>query len=198
MDAIRNVLEIIRDRLNQSLQNLDPRPDEWVALTNLVQHDGKTNERADNKVVMSVYNIVNETIVSTYTAAQPGPGGFAMMPPPLYVDLYLTFMANFGGGVYAEGLAAISRVVSFFQRNPWLTHENAPDLDPTVDKITLEFASLTPADVNYVMGMMGARYLPSVFYKLRLIPFSGQAMQARTYPARGIDSTGSPMEGRTS
>jgi hypothetical protein len=94
-------------------------------------------------------------------------------------------MANFSGRNYSDGLAAISRLIAYFQQMPWFNQANAPDLDPEIDKITMEFANLTPSEVNYVVGMLGVNYLPSVFYKLRMLPFASTAMQARTYPARG-------------
>jgi hypothetical protein len=194
MDAILNVLEVISQYCNEYLQNLDRRPDDWVALTNIVDHQGRINEATRDKVVMSLYNITHETVVSTYTAAQPGIGGYAIVQPPLYIDLHIVLLANFIERSYRDGLAAISRTISFFQQNPTFTHANAPDLGPTVDKIVLEFTSLGPVDVNYVMGMLGTKYLPCVFYKLRLIPFASPAMTARSYPARGQTTASSPDE----
>ncbi len=191
MDSIRNVLEAIRKLANEYLQNLDKRADDWVVLANIADHKGHINDRTNDKIVMSLYNITHETVVSTYVAAQPGVGGgYAVVAPPLYIDLHLIFMANFVEQNYADGLTAISRTISYFQQNPCFTHDTAPQLDPDVDKITLEFTSLDPVEINYVMGMLGTRYLPSVFYKLRLIPFASQAMQARTYPARGAAASG--------
>ena len=196
MDSIRNVLEIIQNLANEYMQNLHKRSDGWVVLTNLVDHQGSLNEMTRDKVVMSLYNITHETVVSTFTAAKPGiAGGFAIVQPPLYIDLHLVFLANFIGNGYSEGLAAISRIISYFQRNPFFTHDNAPGLDPSVDKVRLEFTSLGAVDVNYVLGMLGARYLPSVFYKLRLIPFASDAMQARAHPARGTDVDSGPQQG---
>ncbi|MDE1150368.1 MAG: DUF4255 domain-containing protein [Azospirillaceae bacterium] len=191
MDAIRNVLETIRQAANQYLMNLGHRSDDWIVLSNIVDHSGQESDLTRDKVVMTVYNITHETVIASYTAAQPGTGGsFAVVQPPLYIDLHLIFMANFTDRNYAEGLAAISRTIAFFQQNPWFTHATTPQLDPVVDKVTLEFTSLDPVAVNYVMGMLGTRYLPSVFYKLRLIPFASTAMQARAYPARGTDAQG--------
>lgn len=198
MDAIRNVLEIICQYANEYLQNIDRRPGDWVVLSNLVDHQGKINEDTRDKVVMTLYNITHETTISTYTAAQAGQGGYAIVPAPLYIDLHVMVIANFIERAYADGLTAIARIISYFQQNPALTHDNAPQLDPGVDKIVLEFTSLSPVDVNYVIGMLGAKYLPSVFYKLRLIPFASSAMQARTYPARGASmASGTQDEGET-
>lgn len=95
------------------------------------------------------------------------------------------FMANFAEKSYPDGLAALSRLISYFQQTPVLTPQNAPELSPEIDKLTLDFENLTPVDVNYVMSMLGTRYLPSAFYKLRMIPFASTAMQGRTYPVIG-------------
>lgn len=134
---------------------------------------------------MILYNITRENLVSTYTPAKAGGDSFAIVQPPIYIDLHLMFMANFTDRSYADGLEAISRIIAFFQQNPWFTQANAPDLDRDLDKITLELASLDPVEVNYIMGMLGTKYLPSVFYKLRMLPFASTAMQARTYPVGG-------------
>jgi len=36
------------------------------------------------------------------------------------------------------------------------------------------------------MGMLGTRYLPSAFYRVRMIQFDSRAMDARAYAATGI------------
>ena len=134
---------------------------------------------------MSLYNISRESVVSTYTPTKAGTDAFAVVQPPIYVNLHLMFMANFSAKNYSDGLAAISYVISFFQQNPWFNQANAPDLGPEIDKISLEMANLDPVDINYVMSTLGTKYLPSVFYKLRLLSFASTAMQARAYPASG-------------
>ncbi len=144
---------------------------------------------------MSLYNITRETTVSTYNSVQSSGSSYFSAAPPLYVDLDIIFMANFVETHYPAGLAAISRLVSYFQQNPALTHATAPRLDPAVDKISLELVNLSPADVNHVMGMLGTKYLPSVFYKLRMIPFQSPAMQSRSYPAQGTAVPEAPNSG---
>lgn len=192
MDTIRNVLEAIRQSANDYLQNIDRRDGEWIILTNIISQDGSLNESSQNKVIMNIYNITNETTICTYKATQYGENGYYNVSPPLYIDLHLVFMANFSEKQYPTGLAAISRLISYFQQNPWFTHATTPKLDPVVDKINLEFTNLSPVDVNYIMGMLGTKYLPSVFYKLRMIPFTSSAMQSQVYPARGGDISESP------
>ncbi len=196
MDAIRSVLETIRDLANGYLENLDRRGDEWVALTSLVDHDGSVNPAARDKIVMTVYNITRESTISSYqptfTATPGAPNeGMAFVSPPLYLDAHVMFMANFTEKSYPDGLAALSRLIGFFQQTPDFTIENAPMLDPSITKLTLEFENLSPVDVNYVMGMLGTRYLPSAFYKVRLIPFVSTAMKRRAYAVTGSGTNAS-------
>ena len=95
------------------------------------------------------------------------------------------FMANFAEKSYADGLAALSRLIGFFQQNPFFNAQTAPALDPAIGKLTLDLESMSPVDVNYVMSMLGVRYLPSAFYKLRMIPFASSAMRARSHAVTG-------------
>ncbi len=196
MDVIRDALSVVLNLVNAYMENLDQSGGAWVTMTSLVDHDGTLNQSARDKVVMIVYNITRETVFGTYqpTAASKPPQGagdsFAMVAPPLYVNVHLMFMANFSENTYPDGLAALSRVISFFQQNPYFNHNNAPALSPDIDKLTLEFENLSPVDVNYVMGMLGTRYLPSVFYKLRMLPFASTAMQGRAYAVAGAGVSG--------
>ncbi len=182
MSSVRATLETIRKLANEYMQNLDRRSDDWVALTSSVYHDGSVNDSIRDKVVMTLYNITRENIVSTYTPTRGGVDSLAVVNPPIYIDLHLVFMANFAAHNYSDGLSAISAIISFFQQNPWFNQSNAPELGPEIDKITLEMSSLDPVEVNYVMSMLGTKYLPSVFYKLRMLPFASTAMRARAYP----------------
>lgn len=195
-DLIRNALETICRLANTYLENLDRRGDSWITLTSLVDHNGTLNQGARDKIVMCIYNITRETTISTYTSTistnsrGKSPDSLAVVSPPLYVDVHLMFMANFTEKNYSDGLASLSRLIGYFQQTPFYDQTNAPSLAPGLDKLTLEFENLSPVDVNYVMSMLGTRYLPSAFYKLRMIPFVSTAMQERAYPVGGAGVTG--------
>lgn len=190
-DLIRNALETISGLANAYLENLDRRGDTWISLTSLVDHNGTLNQSARDKIVMCVYNITRETTISTYQSTLSGgrksdpAAGLAIVAPPLFIDVHLMFMANFTEKNYSDGLAALSRLIAYFQQTPFYDASTAPGLDPAFDKLTLEFENLSPVDVNYVMSMLGTRYLPSAFYKLRMIPFASTAMQGRSYAVGG-------------
>lgn len=189
MDLIRTVLDLIRQKLNESFMNADPRPEDWIILGNIVDHDGRPYAAAKDKVAMVLTNIKHETVISTYTSAvKTKTSSYAIVPAPIYIDLYVLFYANFYDENYRQGLAMISRVISFFQQNPWFNSDNMPDLPPAVDKLAMEISSLDLLELNYLMGMLGVKYLPSVFYKLRMLPFAGEPIEAITPQVGGDDS----------
>lgn len=188
MGMIDIVLLELQKSLNQSFQNSEPRAEDWVVLSNLVDHEGKMVEDTRDKMVLSLVNIQHETIISTYNRTVPADdGAYAVVSPPIYINLYVMFMANFLDRNYRAGLNAISRTISYFQQNPFLTHATNPDLPPEVDKIVLELANMDMMQVNYVMGMVGSKYLPAVFYKLRMLPFNSQALMGVAGAVRGPD-----------
>jgi hypothetical protein len=192
MDLLKNALDVIHNLANTYLNNIDHRQDQWILLTSLVDHDGSINRDTRNKVVMAVYNITREPFASSHKPTSSGPAnqsggtGLTVVSPPLYLDVHLMFMANFPEKSYSDGLAALSRVISFFQQMPVFTPQNAPGLAPDITQLTLDIENLSPVDVNYIMSMLGTRYLPSAFYKLRMIPIAAPVMQARAY---AVDAT---------
>lgn len=165
-NKIQTTLECVRDALDDALQRAIPRTDSWVALTSFVDDNGEPNAQAREKVVMFVANIQRET-------TQFKNNEHKQAPPPLYVDLSVMFVANFGPEDYAEGLGAISRTISFFQQHPVFDQTNLPDLDAAVGRLTFELSNLTIPEVNNLITLAGIRYHPLVLYKVRMIPFEG-------------------------
>jgi hypothetical protein len=190
---IRVTLEAVRQRLNEFLQAAEPRPEEWVVLSNLVDPEGKAYDGARNRLVLFLANVQKETVISTSRGMVPaGDSHYAMVAPPLYVNLYVLVFANFYDAGYAEGLRVLSLAISFFQKNPAFTSSTLPALPDGVDRLTWEMESLGPADLNYMVGLAGVKYLPSVVYKVRLLPFHSDAMQAQAPAVQGLQSPGRP------
>lgn len=182
MPAISTTLELIRQKLNGFLQRAAPENQEWVILTNLVDHEGNALEQTKNRVVMSLIHIRPENRVSTYDPVVPSHTSAVAWAPPLYIDLYVLLYANFSDKNYQQGLVMISETISFFKQNPSFTDENLPGLDAVTNKLTIEMVSLDFADLNYLMGLLGVKYLPSVYYKIRLIPFFNEARSGEPSP----------------
>jgi hypothetical protein len=173
MAMIQTTLELIRRKLSDKLKVEDPRGEDWVILSNIVDLNGEPFTNAQDKMVMCLANIQRETIISTYQRAEAAAGSeeIKLLPPPLYIDLFVLFYANFEGRNYGEGLGMISRTIAYFQQNSVFTRDNLPALDGRIDKLQFELTNLDLADLHCLLGNMGAKYLPSVYYKVSLTPF---------------------------
>lgn len=191
MGEIRQTLELVRRRLSEYVSNATGRVEDWVLLTNPTDAEGRPYEWTTGRVVMVLANMMRENLISTYQPAVPISGDrYAVVPPPIYIDLYVLFWANFTEKNYPEGLELIAHTITFFQQNPLLTHDTLPGLDPTIDKLTFEFTNLDLTELNYLLGLFGAKYSPSVYYKVRLIPFVSDAIQRETSAVQGVHAPG--------
>ncbi|SRR5579859_2230325 len=197
MAIIDSTLTLIRDSLNNYLRNLNSNETNWVSLSNVIKLDGQPYEEAKNKVVMFLADIQHETSISTYQRTVPASGAYVAVAPPLYVDLFLLFYANFPDDNYIVSLRMISWTISYFQQNPCFTRSTLPALNPAIEKLTFEFMNLDATSLNYLMGLVGVKYLPSVYYKLRMIPFTSDMVQEVVPVAKGVGAAGAPQEGQT-
>ena len=168
-----STLEVVRQQLNLFLQNAAARSDDWVVLTSLLEADGSPNSGALNRIVMLLTNIQREN----------GRGGLPGAPLEVAVDL--GFIANFPAAQYGDGLMALSLVIACLHQQPLLTPASHPGLDLDVEKVSLELLNQSPADLNHLFGMLGAKYQPAVFYRLRLLPYWAADRQGRPLPVRG-------------
>lgn len=190
---IQQALDLIRRRLNAYLAPGDPNADTWVVLSNVVDHEGRPFGGAENRLIMCLANVEYEVAMSTpgRNAVRMG-NAFSAVAAPRFINLWVLFMANFLNERYPDGLDMISRTIAFFQENPAFTHESDPQMDPNISRLTLEMINLDLTQLNYVTSMLGAKYVPMVCYKLRMLPFTSETVQAMVPPVR---STGLPEKG---
>lgn len=187
MSAIASTLELIRDKLDEFFKNQDPQLEDWVILSNIVDPEGRVNDAARNKIVMCLAGIEHDTTVATWNRTTPaGSNQYGVVTPPININLLVFFYANFYDKNYVEGLSLIAGVVSFFQQNPWFTHASLLGLDTSIDKVAMEMTNMDPTQTNYLVGMLGAKYLPSVLYKLRMIPFRADTVSGFVPAAQGV------------
>jgi Pvc16 N-terminal domain len=184
LSVIHSVLELIRMQLNGFIQNFDPRDDDWVILSNIVDQEGRSLEEAKGKIVMLLANITYAKIVETNNpTAQTQGGGSTPVRPPLYPDLFILFFANFTGEQYINGLHNVSRTIGFFQQHPVFTRDDfPPPPDPPglpwpldtlgLERLMMEITNLDLLEMHSLMGALGLKYLPSIYCKLRIIPRS--------------------------
>jgi len=102
------------------------------------------------------------------------------LSPPVELNLFVLFAAH--NSNYETSLRDLSDVIGFFQSNTVFDEQNYPALNATVDKpdnkpwqlierLSFRMHSLTFEQQNNLWAMLGAKYMPSVIYKMNLLTF---------------------------
>lgn len=164
---VEQILELLQRTLNDFLGSKGLGPDP-VVISNIMDHDGRL-VLAKDKIALVLINMVHEQVTAAPANRGVGPNAIHL---PFDINLFILFFANFQGDQYAHGLTMISETISCFHQTAVLTRVNAPDLPPPVDKLALEYTNLSISDLDDLMRMLGARYLPSVCYKVKTLPFT--------------------------
>lgn len=174
---LNTVLLSVKNKIESSLQSGSVRDEDWVILSNFVGNDGLAADNIAEKIVMTVASIQNDASVSAYKAPRQGAGeGFAIASPPLFLDVYVMFVSCFAGANYAAGLGLLSRVIAYFQENPVFDAMDAPGMPDQMDRLAVEYVGLNFAESNHLATSMGLKGQPFVVYRLRRLPFDGQAI----------------------
>ncbi|RAJ80148.1 uncharacterized protein DUF4255 [Chitinophaga dinghuensis] len=103
---------------------------------------------------------------------------FYRLQPPVELELTLLFVAN--NKHYETSLRDLTDVAAFFQANPVFDEQHypglnefakAPDTKPwqLIDRLSFRLQSLSFEQQNNLWGMLGAKYLPNIVYKMTLL-----------------------------
>ena len=94
-------------------------------------------------------------------------GREVVLPPPLKLNLVLLFAGRFQQ--YDQALRTLSLILSFFQARPLFTPTSSPALPEGVERIAMDLLSYGPEQLNQLWACLGAKHLPSVIYRLRMV-----------------------------
>lgn len=194
MVMINDILLSVERRIEFALQGAQPRDEDWIVLTSLVEIDGSAASDIAGKIVMSVASIQNDTSMTAYKAPKPVAGDqYAIAPAPLFLDVYVLFVSCFTAGTYQTGLGLLSRIISYLQENPVFDEASSPDIGAQMSKLVIEYVSLDITQSSNFASLMGLKGLPFLVYRLRRLPFDGPAIGAIVPAIRRPRSDTGPM-----
>lgn len=180
---IHTALQFLTEELNTylAIQNGIPGDTKCV-LTNVATEDGGW-AIPNNKLGMSLINIEEDTVLKEQqpTVVQ-STGNVQTLNPVIKINLFVLVSANFTSGEkvnpdgveYLEGLKQLSHVVNFFQGKTVFNQENSPNLaviDPNLEILYVDLFSYSFEQLYNFWTVVGAKYLPSVLYRVRLVKF---------------------------
>ncbi len=179
---IHTCLSFLTNELNEYLKLRTGSPNvERVFLTSVATEGGGV-VIPNKSVGVSLINIEEDRVYkdqkSTIINNQ---GNVERLNPEIKLNLYVLISANFQNSVeedttddYVEGLKQLSWIISFFQAKNVFTPENSPklaDFDPNLTKLVVELYSYSFEQLYNFWSVVGAKYLPSVLYKIRILTF---------------------------
>lgn len=184
---IHTALDFLTQELNTFLELKNGMPgEEKVVLTNVAKENGDWAIPKD-KLGLSLINIEEERIQKDQRTSFIDENGMAQhYNPDVRLNLYILVTANSVSGEatdpgldYIEGLKQLSYVISFFQSKYVFTNDNSPlmaSIDPNLKKLIVELYSYSFEQLYNFWTVVGAKYLPSVLYRVRLLTFQERAV----------------------
>lgn len=177
---ISAALTHLANQLNQQFRINFQLAEDVAVVSNLVELDGSVAPNANNKLVITLVNIEKDTVPHRQGGASRSlDDRLLQQNAPLFLNLYVMVSANFGAGNYAEALKYISQAVTFFQLKPVLDQRNSPGLDRRIERLMLDIENLPIPDLNNLWSLLGGRYLPSMFYRVRMITMDAGAISGQ-------------------
>ncbi len=163
---IQKVLTYLGVELGAELGISDPAELVVGAVRSLDPSDNSNR----GKVAISLVNVIEEsTLRNTSHHIRVGDQSF-YKEPPVHLNLYVLF--SFETSAYATALDHLSKTVELFQRKKIHSTENefaANSFPPGLERLSFDLYSMKFDELNHMWGVLGADYLPSLVYRVRLV-----------------------------
>ncbi|HET7897282.1 MAG TPA: DUF4255 domain-containing protein, partial [Flavisolibacter sp.] len=165
-------LSFVRDQINL-FSNGGPQ----IELGNVSRYNtGEAfSEDWQNKILLSIINIEEDTVVRHVQHYRKENNQILFKNPPVFINLSLLFASTHVD--YPSALLSLETVLLFFQKHWFFSIENSPELvaynrvhDQQIEKMTFEIINLSIEQVAQLWGALGGHQMPSILYKMRMLP----------------------------
>ena len=184
---IRTALEFLSDELNLYLKRKDPSNFgniDGVVISGLMKPDGSfaLPQDGDNehfKIILTLINLEEDRIAESQLYFQRVNDKIQVINPPVNINAYVLFSAFASN--YLTALRLLSYVVSFFQSVTVFDNEQYPQMNAKAEndkpwqkigRLMINLHPITFEQQNNLWASLGAKYMPSVVYKIRTISFT--------------------------
>ena len=186
---IDQTFNFLKNGLNSFLvtqMNLLPSDDK-VTLSGLVKQDGKLHDGLKPESVSLVLTgIQEETAYQPTTSYLERDNRTYTTSKPIFFNLFI--LAIFHFTVYEEALKFLSSTLQYFQNHPSFSPDTSVSFDiPGIEKISVKLVSQTPEQQNHLWGTLGAKYMPSLLYKVSLLQLNTDNIRQEVPAIDSID-----------
>ena len=188
-DALLCITEEINEYFSAKLKINEDK----VLLSGIINQDGSIAASGENKILLTLINIERENIGKS-NAVREGVKSGVHAPPAMNINLYVLFSAYFGGSNYPEALRFLSFIISYLQNKNVFTKSNTPKMGDNIEKLIFEMENLSTERLNNVWATLGAKYMPSVYYKVRMLVFDDSVIREFRPVISGIANENVPLK----
>jgi hypothetical protein len=185
---IYQALETVANELNNYLvERFDKGGQKAAVLNAIVGQDGSIAENSRDRIVLSLINLENETTMPFNPIFFQNKEKTSTQKPenlPYNFNLDVLVTAVFEAPHYDEGLKHLSEAIYFFQTKNIFNIENTPQLGIGIQELNFELIKLSYHQEHSLWGAIGAKYMPSVLFKLRMLSFQSSQLIAVPQIAR--------------
>ena len=189
---IYTALSYVVQELNRFLMRRFLQQDTRAILSSILDETGAVPEENQNKIIVSLVNLEHETNhqYAQYQKLENGQVNAQNLPYNFNLDVLVTALFN----NYGEALKFLSETVYFFQAKHLFTSENSPGLDPRIQKLSFEIIKLNYHETHSLWTALGAKYQPSVMFKVRMLSFQSNELDSLDPPISGLASDSTPTK----
>jgi len=139
-----------------------------VSLCHVVSNENGALTIPEKSLGFTLINVEEERVTRAQQGHSLTPDGRVLhLNPEIKLNLFVLVAAHFPD--YETGLKFLSGAVRFFQGKGVFTPANTPELDPSIVRLIVELNTLNLEQQHHLWGLLGAKYLPSVVYRVRMI-----------------------------
>lgn len=174
---IQAAIQFLSTQLGQHVRRRHGAVEELVVASTLVQPDGSPVPQAQNRLVLALVNVEKDGLPRPSQGRFPeADGRSGVRTAPLHLNLHVLMAANFGAGSYPEALRLLSTGIAFFQRNPMFHQGASSDIPAGIERLILDIENTSLQELSNLWGMLGAKHVPSILYKVRMITLGGSEL----------------------
>jgi len=175
-------LKIISNQLEVYVRQRFDLEEKIVELASPVSPDGVVPVEANDKLLIFLANVTKDTLPANRQYSTVTPHS-VRHTPPLNLNLHILVAANFRTAKYQDALALLSAAIRCFQATPVIDRSNYNDMPNDIEKLILDIENTDLNEASNLWGIMGGKYLPSIFYKVRMLTLHSDSVVERVTPA---------------
>ena len=175
---IQEALSCLTDEINLFFRSKLKINEDKAVLSGILGADGTMAIREENKIIITLVNVEREKTI--------GNNAVPNTSLPLNINLYVLFSAYFSAANYPEALRFLSFVMGYLQQKNVFNRSNTPQLNSDIVKLVFEMENLSTERMNNVWATIGAKYMPSVMYKMRMLTIDGSIVREYRPAVDGI------------